>query len=356
MSLLSDEQKTSSVIMSLHMSAMSVGSLLSGIYVARLAKRIGRGLSLRVASLMIASGVLALCIAPVYYVSLAAAFFIGLATTIVVTMNTSFMDQEHHHAAPAALAELNMFAAAAGFVAPLALGWFVGASLGWRAGGFVLVAALLLIEFFRGPVTAFDVQRGDEVQEHTGALPRDYWWAWSLLIITSGAEFCLMLFSTDLLRESGGLGDAAAVASVSTLTLGMFVGRLAVSKLAQRFNTERLLRATFYFTFASFWLLWGFSNPAVMLIGLFLCGCGIAGHWPLAIARVIRAGGNKPDLAAAKTALATGGSGILIPLILGAVSELVGVHLAFLQVPVLLAIGMGLLFTHPLGLDGVSKS
>jgi predicted MFS family arabinose efflux permease len=349
MSLLSDEQGTSSVIMSLHMSAMSLGSLLSGIYIARIVKRIGRGNSLRVASAMIIIGILALYFLPTYILTLSSAFFIGLATTILVTMNTAFIDQEHHHAAPVALSELNMFAAATGFISPLAVGWFVSAGLGWRTGGLVLICALVAVEFFRRDVSAFDVQRGEEVQEHTGKLPRDYWWTWSLLIITSGAEFCLMLFSTDLLRDSGGMGDAAAVASVSTLSLGLLVGRILIARISRTIDAEMLLRATFVFTFAAFWLLWAMPQPAVMLTGLFLCGVGIAGHWPLSIARTIRAGGNKPDLAAAKTALATGGSGILIPLALGAVAEFVGVHTAFLQVPALLAIGLGVLMAHPLG-------
>ncbi|MEY4348599.1 MAG: hypothetical protein RIS43_1018 [Actinomycetota bacterium] len=348
MSLLSDEQGTSAVIMSLHMSAMSLGSLLSGIYIARVVKRIGRGNSLRLASVMIIVGVLALYFSPTYILTLSSAFFIGLATTILVTMNTSFIDQEHHHAAPAALAELNMFAAASGFIAPIAIGWMVSENFGWRGGGYILIVALIVVEFARRDVSAFDVQRGEEVQEHTGKLPRDYWWAWSLLIITSGAEFCLMLFSTDLLRDTGGLGDAAAVASVSTLTLGLFFGRLLIARISRSVGPETLLRATFVFTFASFWLLWAVPQPAIMLTGLFLCGVGIAGHWPLAIARTIRAGGNKPDLAAAKTALATGGSGILIPLTLGAVTEFVGVHTAFLQVPALLAMGLGVLLVHPL--------
>jgi fucose permease len=92
-----------------------------------------------------------------------------------------------------------------------------------------------------------------------------------------------------------------------------------------------------------------------MLIGLFLCGIGIAGHWPLGIGRTIRAGGNKPDLASAKTALATGGAGILLPLALGAISTAVGVHLAFLLVPVILGCGMALLLRHPLGLVQTTK-
>ncbi|MEY3277935.1 MAG: hypothetical protein RLZZ426_421, partial [Actinomycetota bacterium] len=62
----------------------------------------------------------------------------------------------------------------------------------------------------------------------------------------------------------------------------------------------------------------------------------------------VRAGGNKPDLAAARTAFATGGAGMVLPVLLGALAGTFGVHTAFLLVPVVLICGLALLFYKPL--------
>jgi hypothetical protein len=74
----------------------------------------------------------------------------------------------------------------------------------------------------------------------------------------------------------------------------------------------------------------------------------IAAHWPLGIGRAVRAGGDQPDLASARSAFATGGSGMVLPVLLGAIAGVVGVHTAFLLVPVILLCGLGLLIFKPL--------
>jgi fucose permease len=85
-----------------------------------------------------------------------------------------------------------------------------------------------------------------------------------------------------------------------------------------------------------------------MLIALGVCGLGLGMHWPLAIGRAVQAGFNNPDKASAVAAYATGGSGIVLPFALGAISEAFGLKNAFLLVPVVLLAGLVMLFLHPI--------
>ena len=349
MSLLSDEQATSPLVMSLHMAAFSAGSLPPGLYISRITARFGRGLALRWAGLGMAAFIMVLIATPSVYITLPSAFILGICATVVMTMNISFLDQIHHHAAPVAISEGNSFAALGGLISPLVIGFLVNQQLGWRMGLIIAGLLLLLIELFRGPLSTFDFSRTqDHEQTSDNKLPTKYWWAWGLLITTAGAEICLMLWSTDLLRERAGLGDAAAVASLSTLTGGLLIGRFVTGKLAQKISAETLLKIAFASPILIFGVLWYSTNPAVMLAALFGIGFSIAAHWPLGIGRAVRAGGNKPDLAAARTAFATGGAGMVLPVLLGALSGIFGVHTAFLLVPVVLLCGLVLLFYKPL--------
>jgi len=349
MSLLSDEQATSPLVMSLHMAAFSAGSLPPGLYISRVTARFGRGAALRWAGFSMAACIAILVASPSVYITLPTAFALGVFATVIVTMNSSFLDQIHHHAAPTAISEANSFAALGGLISPLVIGFFVNQQWGWRPGLLIAFVLLLAIEIFRGPIGTFDYSRTPAVAENANKkLSSKYWWAWSLLITSAGAELCLMLWSTDLLRERAGLGDAAAVASLSTLTGGLLIGRLVTGKLAQRISTETLLKFAYAFPILIFGVLWFSTNPTVMLVALFGIGLSIAGHWPLGIGRAVRAGSNNPDLAAARSAFATGGAGMVLPVLLGALAGVFGVHTAFLLVPVILLCGLALLIYKPI--------
>ncbi len=347
MALLSDEQGTTPVVMSLHMSAMALGTLVSGATASRAVARWGRGRMLRTAGLGIAGAITLLVAAPNTAISLTASLFAGMCAAIIVTMTSSFLNNEHGTAAPVAVTEANSGAALSGLLSPLVLGALVGAGFGWRVGILISAIAFVILEVLRGPVAAYS-----RIEAHhtdtKGPLPALYWWAWLLISCTTGAEFILLTWATDLMRSWGGLGDAAAVASVATFTSGLLLGRLLLGQLTKRFPTERLLKISLFATMASFWGFWSTSNSTVMLIALFFCGFTMAGHWPLGLSRLFRAGGNQPDRASALTAFATGGSSLLMPLLLGVLAQLADIHTAFLLFPVLLCVPIGIVLLRPI--------
>ena len=162
-----------------------------------------------------------------------------------------------------------------------------------------------------------------------------------------GAEFSLTFWGADLLRERCGFGPAAAAASLASVITGMFIGRVWGSRLAQRIPAERLLKASIVFALASFVLAWAFTYWPVVLLGLLLTGVGISVHWPLGVARVVRASGGMTDRASAAASIAGSISMAIAPFALGTLSDTIGFHVAFLLVPVFLAIALVILIVRP---------
>jgi hypothetical protein len=80
---------------------------------------------------------------------------------------------------------------------------------------------------------------------------------------------------------------------------------------------------------------------------MFLTGVGLALVWPLSISRIIRAAAGQADRASALALAFTTTAIGLAPFVLGALAGAVGVHLAFLVVPVLLAVTLALVILRP---------
>jgi MFS family permease len=117
--------------------------------------------------------------------------------------------------------------------------------------------------------------------------------------------------------------------------------------LAKRIPTERLLKASVVFAIASVALAWLFTLWPVVLLGMLLTGVGIGIHWPLGVARVVRASGGMTDRASAASSIAGSIAIAIAPFALGVLSDTVGFHVAFLLVPALLAGALVILVVRP---------
>ena len=347
MVLLSDEQNTSQVVMSMHTSALALGTIITGAVAPGFIARWGRGVLLRVAGIGLACGTMVLTLAPSTALSLSATFITGAFAAAAVTTASSFFNHEHGPASPIALTEANAGAALAGLLAPLFLGLMVALGYGWRIGMVLGSLAFVLIELFRGPLTAYS----QVAAHHTntgGPLPRAYWWGWLLVGCTTGSEFIVLAWSTQLLRTWGGLADASAVASAATFTAGLLCGRLVLGRLARMMDAERLLLLFLIASVLSTLLFWATSAASVMLGALFLCGLSMSGHWPLGINRLVKLGENQPDRASALSAYATGTAGLFMPVLLGVLATKIETHTAFLLLPTVLGVAIAIVVLRPL--------
>ena len=275
----------------------------------------------------------------------ALASFFG--TFLLITINAFLLDYQGP-AGPPALTEANALASFAGLVGPLAVGLGAATVLGWRWGMWIVVVALVAVEVWRGRHVAVFGTRGLARHEAEGGrFGRRVYWSLGAIMCFLGAEFCLTFWGADLLRERCGFGPAAAAASLASVTGGMLIGRLWGARLAQRMPTERVLKASIVFALVSFVLAWSFTFWPVVLLGLLLTGVGIGVHWPLGVARVVRASGGMTDRASASASIAGSIAIAIAPFALGVLSDTVGFHVAFLLVPLFLAAALVILVVRP---------
>jgi MFS family permease len=100
-------------------------------------------------------------------------------------------------------------------------------------------------------------------------------------------------------------------------------------------------------SFVGFALAWAWAAPLPMLLGFFVAGLGIGLQAPLAIGRSVRASEGRNDRASGLVSVAAGAASGLAPFALGALADRVGVHAAFLIVPLLIAAALVLVRRWP---------
>lgn len=337
LSLLRDEQDVSRSVAGLHGTALAVGSLLSALTVARLVRRYGR-------TTVIWAGLAGLCLGIVTYTA-SAALPVTLLGVLVAAFGGSFvvmtvspvLSDRHGGSGPSAISEANAVASGGGTVAPLIVGASVGLGFGWRPAMLLLVPVVLALAMAGRRVRA---PRPTVVAQDTarGRLPRRFWISWGVVTAGIAVEFCLVLWTADVLREQVGLAPGPAAAGVTALVAGMGAGRLGGGRLALRWPVDTLLYGAILTTAAGFAVFWLAETAVLGLSALVVCGLGIALFYPLGIARAIEASEGRPDQASARVGLGAALAAGTAPFLLGTVADLVGLRLALLVVPTLLAV------------------
>jgi fucose permease len=130
----------------------------------------------------------------------------------------------------------------------------------------------------------------------------------------------------------------------------MALGRLGGSALLARRDPERMLAAAYVVTLAGFALAWLSTSALPMLAGFAVAGTGMGLQWPLGIARALRASGGRTDRASGMASVAAGIASGAAPFVLASLADHVGVHTAFLVVPVLAVVALSLVLLRPVPL------
>lgn len=363
LALLRDEQGTTRTIAGAHAAVLALAGVLAAAAVPRLAARWGRSVLIRRSLGCMAVGVLCYTVPAGPWVTLPAIALVGAGFTSAVVGINAFILDHQHGAGPAALTQANALAAVAGLVSPLVIGLGAATVLGWRAGLWALVVAILIAEVVRarvdragpGPVRVFDAADAAAVQHRGwGALPRRMWWSFALIGCLSAVEACTFTWTVDLLREQGGFTPAVAAAGLGTVSAGMVLGRLVASRLAESWSIDALLRCAIVIAGLALLLALLARTPLLLLGCMFLVGLGISVNWPLGVSRLVAASGGLANRGASLASVAGGIAAGTFPFLMGAWADRAGIGTAFLLIPALLILAMAILVLVPVrpGLAG----
>lgn len=344
--LVGDELGVSRALSGLHGTAMAVGAVVAGLAGTAVVARFGRRLVLWSGALGISAGLLLYVGGGSLPVTLAGALVAGTAGSFLVNTVNAVLADDHGPAAPAALSQANATASGVGTVAPLVVGAAVAVGLGWRAGLLVLLplTAAVYLSFRTVPVPEPLPVHHDAHPGGVRRLPGAFWVSWGVLVCVIAIEFCLSLWSGDLLRTRFALPSGYATASWGAVLAGMTVSRLLGSRWTARHAVDDLLLRSLGVLLVGFTVFWAAPMAWLAVVGLVVAGLGMGLQYPLTIGRALRASAGRTDLASARASLGAGLAVGLGPFALGALADSFSVRAAFLLVPALaLAAMAGLL-------------
>ncbi|MGD9507250.1 MAG: sugar MFS transporter [Geminicoccaceae bacterium] len=321
---------------SLHSSALAAGLIVVGLFGDRVIRRYGRRRALRLGTAGISAGAVLLCLAPAAWASIGSCALMGVLGGLIPAMVPAVLAETHgEDGRDVAYAEATAICYAFGILGPLTTGLFVAHSLGWR--GVVLLGAafgaLILIGFRR---TAVPDPAAAAAPGGPG-LPAAYWAYWALIATVVAIEFCVLIWAPEFLERAAGLPRAWAAGSAAAFSLAMLLGRVAASRIVRQVAPRRLFLAALLVASVGFLVYWAIGQPLAIVAGLFVIGLGVAPLYPLALGFAITAAGAQGGTASARVMLAVGLALLLTPALLGGLADEVGLRLAHLMLPALVA-------------------
>ena len=331
----------SSAVAGLHGTALAAGTVLSGLVQAPVVTRLGRRGTIVLGAGEVVLSLLLVTTSGALWGTLLGAVLAGMGGTFVVNAANAALSAAHGPASGSALTEANGVGALVGALAPLTLGFLVGAGAGWQPALLVVVVLLAVVVLAMPPLPP--PSPPEDGQDLSRGLPGRYWWAWGVLVALIAVEFSYSVWGTTLVAERTGTPTGAATGTLTVLILALGGGRVLLAPVALRVGAGRLLLGAIAVTAVGWVLLWTSTTLAQAVAGLAVSGVGMALHFPLGVARSLEASAGKPDLASGRIALGAGLGIGAAPFVLGALTDAVGVHQAFLLVPALLLLATGLL-------------
>ena len=326
---LKDELQLSYTISSLHFTAFAVGILLIGIAGNTLIRRIGRLRSLWLGLFGMSLSAVFLLLGKNSVITIGASFLMGLVGSLILAIVPAALSDQHGELRAVALSEANVIASLFSAAAPLLVGWFALGLDQWRyALGIMALTPLFLFLSLR-PDRAPASPVHDMPGQSGKSLPKLFWMYWLALFLSVAVEFCMVFWSADYLEQVLEMEKASAAQAVSLFLAGMILGRMAGSRLVQRFSTRAVVTVSMIITGVGFLLFWSVESSTAGLSGLFLTGLGVANLYPLILSLAISAANGNTDQAGARATLASGMAILLLPLALGGLADAIGIRSAY---------------------------
>lgn len=330
MPYLREEMGLSYTVGGMHVTAFAIGMVVASLTAARLTARLGRRLLFWGGALGMAAGGGLIAIGQIAPVTIFGALLMGyLGTYLIVTIQAVLSDWHGIYRATA-LTEANIVASILAALSPVVVAFGASTSITWRL--VYIVAGLFWVGLYatqRGVTIPRSKQKPSQDINKKTKLPKIFWLVWLVLSIGVALEWSMVAWTADYLVSTAGMATERAAAMVSIVLGAMIVGRLIASVLTRRFSSHVLMWLAILMMGIGFPLLISQTNEATTVIGLFLCGTGIANMFPLGLAIASDIGAESPDLASSRVALAAGLAILLAPQLLGSLADQIGITSAY---------------------------
>ncbi len=321
---------------SLHSSAIAVGTIATALVGRRAVAPLGRRRTLWLGSGGAALGAVCLCLAPAAWASIASCLIIGLSCGLLAAGVPPMLADLHGEARRHALAEQSIVGYSYALVAPLLTGASVALGLGWRpAVLFAALFALGLIIVFRTVEIPAATSPHDTSRD--ARLPAAFWAYFFQLFFSVSLEFCVLLWAPSFFEHVVGFDAASAAVWVAGFYVGILAGRVTMRALINRLPPAVIVSAAFAFGILGFALYWGVGEPWAVVPGIVLLGLCVSPQYPVSVALALGTAPHAREQASSYLTLAVGLAILMSPAALGWLADVVGLSRAHLTLPVLIA-------------------
>ena len=319
-------------------SSFALGLIVASLVAETISRRLGAWNTLALAGAGLISGCSLICLAKGFPVVLAGALLAGTLGSLVISEVPLVLAKEHQHRSTTALTEANALASASAIFGPAVVGLVVRLNFGWRApllAPFLLAIGAVLIFAFTRPEAA---PPGRSAAVRGNRLGSAFWLAWCLLFFSVAAEFSIIFWATDYLRQGGPTDGSPGAEVLAVFFIAMCLGRLIGSRLS--LLAPRFVIVLFSLAIAfcgAFFYCFTFSVKA-RAVGIGLLGLGISNLYPTFLSLAIARAKPHETKASARTTLASGLAILIFPFVLGGLADLVGLRQAQLLIPSVLLV------------------
>jgi len=378
--LLAAELGVSAAQAGLHGTAMAVGGLTAAPLTPRAVRGLGRRVTIVLALLLVALGVVGLLTGPTLPWTLGGMFVTAVGGNILIASAQVGLAEHNGPTASAAITEANAAGSTVGLVGPLAVGACVAVGWGWRPGVAVTVVlavvAVLVVARLPAARALPALRRGRAAVDGSsvnssaagraavdraadgavatpaarderatgvpvpGRLRRAAPLFLVALVAATALENATTYWATDLVLARTDAGPGIAAATTAGLLAGMSFMRVVVGPLSLRVHPAHLLAASFAIAIAGWVVLWTATDVASALVGLAVAGFGYGAQYPLGVALLLSVSPGHGDRAQSHATLAGALAIGVAPFLLGALADSFGTHQAFLLVPVVAVAGL----------------
>ncbi len=266
--------------------------------------------------------------------TLTGAAFTGAGAAILVIVVPGVVFAHQPDASTQTMSTLNAFPMVSSTLLPLAVTGAAAIAISWRIAYLAPVVTLgmaiaIVAARTTVPTTAVEQPASFAHLARLPHLPR----RWLVLVFGVLVEIGTVTWASSIMRDLGHASKGTAASLTIGFFIGMFSGRLLLTSLLRQFDEQLLLRASFVgsLIFLAPFLI----GPSLVLRIVGLAGLGIclSPIYPLSVARIFELHHDTNTLGRV-AALASGVGVTFGPLLLGTMSDTVGLGKATIVLPV----------------------
>lgn len=322
---LRDELGLSDAQAALHSTAAALGLASAGVLADAVERRLGPRAAGGLASAMLALAAGLLAIAPMLPLTLLGGYLLGTGGGAVLSTVNRILGQGGGPRAAMLVLRANVWSIGVAFLAPMTIAWLATTLLGWRASLALPLAVLAILEL-RGGQAVQPMASASTAAPASGRLPGSFWLAWGFVVLSVAIEFSYVVWGSSVVAGRTGSTREVATAVGGLFLVGMLVGRIVLATgLVRRVRTGRWIDGGLALVAIGSVVLWLSQAIAVSAIGVVVAGLGTGVLYPLGIPAALAQARTAVLAAGARMTLASGVAILAAPLVLGLVSDAVGV-------------------------------